>query len=68
MLKRWPGCYVPPIPEKKVVGNNESNFVENRKNGLDVFVKEMATLAHLWYSEEFEIFIRKQGDVEAVIE
>lgn len=50
MLKRWPGCYIPPIPEKKVVGNSESNFVENRKNGLDIFVKEMATLAHLWYS------------------
>ena len=22
MANQWPGCYVPPIPKKKVIGNN----------------------------------------------
>ena len=28
---RWPGCYVPAIPEKKLVNNSDSEFLEDRR-------------------------------------
>lgn len=34
MLNRWPGCYVPAIPSKKMVGNMDSQFIEDRRVNL----------------------------------
>jgi sorting nexin-1/2 len=65
LLKKWPGCYIPAIPEKKVVGNSDTTFIENRRHGLESFCQEISYLPHLWYSDEFEIFLRKGGDVES---
>lgn len=28
MLERWPGCYVPALPEKALTGDKEDAFVE----------------------------------------
>ena len=28
---RWPGIYIPAIPEKKVMGNKEDSFIEERR-------------------------------------
>ena len=30
LINKWPGCYVPPIPPKKTVGNMEKEFVYER--------------------------------------
>lgn len=38
----WPGLYVPPIPPKKMTGNKEESFVEDRLVFLDRFMKQMA--------------------------
>jgi hypothetical protein len=27
----WPGCYVPAIPEKQMIGDKEEGFVEERR-------------------------------------
>lgn len=35
MMKNWPGCYIPSLPRKKVIGNNEFLFIESRKKSLD---------------------------------
>lgn len=34
LFVRWPGCYIPSLPEKKFIGNEDSVFIEMRKNGL----------------------------------
>jgi hypothetical protein len=34
LFARWPGCYIPSLPEKKFIGNEDSVFIEMRKNGL----------------------------------
>ena len=26
MLYRWPGCFIPPVPEKQAVVNNKNNI------------------------------------------
>jgi|TARA_B110000305_G_scaffold208896_1_gene241467 hypothetical protein len=28
---RWPGCYVPAIPEKHLVNSNDAQFIEDRR-------------------------------------
>jgi hypothetical protein len=57
---------VPPLPIKKVIGNSDVSFVEERRRGLETFMQELAKLKHLWYSKEFQTFLRSSGDVEKV--
>ncbi|EGR29255.1 PX domain protein, partial [Ichthyophthirius multifiliis] len=60
---RWPGCFVPSIPAKELNSTNQ-NVVENRARFLNSFCNQVAGLSHLFYSEEFQIFIRsKEHDV-----
>ena len=63
MVKRWPGVYVPPIPEKKAVGNMDAKFIEERRSKLENFCLKVAALPHLFYSDEFHLFIRSTGDL-----
>lgn len=28
---RWPGCYIPCIPEKQLIGDKDEGFVEERR-------------------------------------
>ena len=68
MVKRWPGVYVPPIPEKKAVGNMDSKFIEERRSLLEKFCLKVAQLPHLFYSDEFKLFTRSSNiDLEKVL-
>lgn len=66
LVARWPGCFVPPLPIKKMIGNSDVSFVEERRRGLATFTHEMAKLKHLWYSKEFQTFLRSSGEIEKV--
>ena len=67
LVKRWPGVYVPPIPEKKAVGNMDAKFIEERRSLLEKFCVKVAELPHLFYSDEFKLFIRSVNvDLEKV--
>lgn len=60
---RWPGCYIPAIPEKVTVninvdkmsiqGNKDANFVEERRSLLQRFIREIAMFEYLVESKEF---------------
>jgi sorting nexin-1/2 len=39
LVLNWPGLYVPPIPPKKMTGNKDNTFVEDRLIFLDRFMK-----------------------------
>lgn len=46
MLKEhqnYKGLIVPPLPEKKYMGNLDQNFVEKRKEELENFLRVIAT-------------------------
>lgn len=66
LVARWPGCFVPPLPIKKMIGNSDVSFVEERRRGLASFAHELAKLKHLWYSKEFQTFLRSSGEIEKV--
>jgi hypothetical protein len=62
MKQRWPGCYIPAVPDK-----NDEQIVLNRERFLNDFVKKMAKLPNLYYAEEFQTLIRsKDLDISAV--
>jgi len=58
LVARWPGCYIPPLPEKKMVGNLDKKFIEDREKFLHYFSNKMCEIPYLYYSEEFQIFLR----------
>ena len=64
---RWPGIYIPAIPEKKAWGNKEDDFIDERRNLLERFMKELAKFDYLIYSKEFKIFSRQQGEVDKML-
>ncbi|EAS00357.2 PX-SNX8-Mvp1p-like protein (macronuclear) [Tetrahymena thermophila SB210] len=63
LVARWPGCFIPSIPAKEI-NSTSQNVVENRARFLNSFCNQMARLKHLFYSEEFQQFLRsKDSDV-----
>lgn len=75
LVARWPGCYIPAIPEKtaytidvqnmKMQDNLDSEFVEGRRMLLEKFIKELSHFDYLLESKEFQIFARGAGEVQS---
>lgn len=80
LAERWPGCYVPCIPEKvevkidvktmkvDVKANKEKEFVEERRILLERFLRELSKFSFLIESNEFRIFARQQGEVDKTLD
>ena len=67
LAQRWPGVYIPAIPEKKLMGNKDDKFVEERRALLERFMKELAKFDYLTQSREFKVFSRERGDIEKIL-
>ena len=67
LAQRWPGIYIPPIPEKALVGNNDDEFVEERRSLLERFMKECGKYEYVTHSKEFKLFAREKGDIEKML-
>lgn len=67
MRNRWPGCYVPSIPEKKFLNQNNEKFVEERRSLLERFMKEIAKYDYIVFSKEFKVFARGKGEIDKVL-
>lgn len=64
----WPGCYVPAIPEKQVFGDKKDDFIEERRQLLERFIRECAKYEYLVESREFKIFSRSINEVADTLE
>lgn len=58
LLKKWPGCYVPPLPNEKIIGNLDKESLEERSKYIEEFCRKLANLKYLYYSAEFQVFLR----------
>lgn len=58
LIERWPGCYVPGIPPKKMLDNKNEGFIEKRRWLLERFMREISKQKHLINSYEFKLFTR----------
>ncbi len=67
MVARWPGCFIPSIPAKNAFQKNDASTIIKRTRYLNEFVKKIAKLHHLYYSEEFQTLLRsEEPDVSEV--
>lgn len=57
LLKRFPGCFVPSIPDK-AISLVDDEITNKRQRFLNDFVRKMTKLPHLYNSEEFQALIR----------
>jgi sorting nexin-1/2/sorting nexin-4 len=79
LVERWPGCYIPCIPEKKTLavdtsGSNMSDwsvgstkegaFVEMRRALFERFIREIAKFEYIVESKEFQLFAHEGGEVD----
>jgi hypothetical protein len=44
LSSKWPGFYIPTLPEKKFIGTEDTTFIEIRKNGLSYFIHTLKSL------------------------
>jgi len=65
LVIRYIGLYIPPIPPKKTTGKKDEWVVKERMYFLDLFLKECCGLSYLSTSQEMQIFLRPNGDLEA---
>lgn len=67
LARNWPGVYIPPIPPKKMTGNKDESFVEDRAMFLDRFMKQISKENHLITSDTFKAFSRPSGEIEKML-
>lgn len=65
--KRWPGIPIPTLPPKKVIGNKDLKFINERRFYLERFLKKLSAFKYIINSEEFQVFARPQGDIEKTL-
>ena len=68
LVERWPGCFIPCIPEKQILGDKEDGFIEERRSLLNRFVYECSKFNFIIESKEFRIFARYVGEVADTLE
>jgi sorting nexin-1/2/sorting nexin-4 len=57
LIKRFPGCFIPSIPDKSI-SIVDDEIANKRQRFLNDFVKKMSKLPHLYNSEEFQALLR----------
>ncbi|CAK84820.1 unnamed protein product (macronuclear) [Paramecium tetraurelia] len=59
LIKKWPGCYIPPIPEKLLGSGNDAEIVQIRKRLMEIFLNVLTELPYIYYSEDIQqLFLR----------
>jgi len=59
---------MPSIPEKKVVGKEDEKFIEERRELLNRFMKEISKYEYITNSIEFKTFSRGKGEVDKLLD
>jgi hypothetical protein len=62
LFARYPGLYIPPLPQKQFQGNKAENFVEERKFFLNLFLENLTRQSYLISTPEVQVFIRPRGE------
>jgi len=58
LSKERPGCVVPPVPEKNAVARFDSEFVEDRRSHLELFLRRSYVHPELYDTRCLDAFLR----------
>lgn len=66
LFEKYKGIFIPPVPEKSAVEKFRfsAEFIEMRRQGLDLFVNRIASHPELQHSEDLKTFL--QADEETM--
>lgn len=65
LVKRFPGCFIPSIPDK-AISIVDDQIANKRQRYLRDFIRKMTNLPHLYHSEEFQALLRsKEKDLSS---
>jgi len=59
LVKSFPGVFIPPLPEKKLVGNKEQQFVEARRLDLQRWLQRVVVRQFLAEHEAVNLFLQR---------
>ncbi|XP_078589899.1 sorting nexin-33-like [Branchiostoma floridae x Branchiostoma japonicum] len=62
LIEKFTTIAVPPLPEKQVTGRYEENFVEGRRQQLQLWVDRMSCHPVVAQSEVFQFFLQSPSD------
>ena len=62
LITSWPGCYIPFLPEKTMGKSMSKKEIDERRELLQRFLRELAAFDFIINSAEFKIFSRNQGE------
>ena len=63
MVERWPGIFIPKLPNKKKVGNKGKKISVIRVEMLNRFLKKISKIKFLMESEEMGLFLQNSSNV-----
>ncbi|KAK6147220.1 hypothetical protein DH2020_018132 [Rehmannia glutinosa] len=68
LFEKYKGVFIPPLPEKSTVEKFRfsAEFIEMRRQALDVFVNRIASHHELQQSEDLRIFLQADEQSESV--
>ena len=66
LTTKYPGYIVPPIPEKQAIGRFDSEFLEQRRIGLETCLRRIASHSALSKSSDFKLFL-EADDLEGEV-
>jgi len=58
LVNRWPGCYIPALPPKRLLASTKPDFLEQRRKQFEMFCQNMSEIPFLHYSPEYQIFLK----------
>ena len=67
LTQRWPGLYLPRLPPKKAIGRYETKFLQQRRYGLERYMRKLGKYDFIINSDEFLVFSRPNGDPEKLL-
>ena len=68
LVKRFPGCFIPSIPDK-AISLVDPYIVDKRQRYLNDFIRKVTKLTHIYHSEEFQALLRSESkDLSAIFD
>ncbi len=67
LVERWPGIYIPNIPQKQTFGNFEKSVIEMRTRVINDFCKKTAKFKFIIQSEEMKVFLMTNVEANKVL-
>lgn len=64
LMYRFHGVAIPCLPPKKLVGNQNNTFIEERRQGLEKWLREVAASPYLREDTTFQMFLRTKDTNE----